>query len=170
MIKRAIAGSLTAERLRELVAYNPESGDFTWLVRRNNHVKAGDVAGNLHSSGRRQIMIDGRNYKAHRLAVLYVHGRFPSAETDHINGQPDDNRWANLREASKSENQQNQRNAQSNNKSGFLGVSWHAQTKKWRAQIGLNKKRIYLGLFSTAEEAHQAYLTAKRELHSYCTI
>ena len=91
-------------------------------------------------------------------------------EIDHINGNRTDNRIANLRAVTRGGNMQNQRRAHASNTSGLLGVYYKPKNKKWAAQIQANKKRMNLGLFKTAEEAHTAYLKAKRELHDTCTI
>ena len=158
---------LTAERLREVLDYDPEIGVFTWRIQPRARTKVGDEAGYLTPSGYLQIKIDQRKHFAHRLVFLYVYGRFPKEDTDHINGRRDDNRRCNLREATRSENMQNVRRARSHNKAGFLGVLWNSQRNKWMAEINVFGKKIYLGLFATPELAHEAYLVAKRELHHY---
>src|SRR5712664_3026918 len=123
---------LTAERLRELLNYDPETGIFRWdVVRRGCGI--GKEAGTSVSAGYRQISIDRRAYSEHRLARLYVHGHWPLDEIDHINGVRDDNRLSNLRQATRSENAQNQRRAQSRSKIGILGVTLHRG--KFQAQI-----------------------------------
>lgn len=109
-------------------------------------------------------------YLEHRLAWLYVTGTWPSDQIDHVNGIRDDNRIFNLREATGPENNGNQRQARSDNKTGLLGVYWDKQHKKFSAKIMFSGKHKYLGYFPTAEEAHAAYIKAKRELHSHCTI
>lgn len=163
--------NLTAERLRELLHYDPETGVFTWRVRRGMAV-AGSVAGNLNRNGYVNIFVDGRQYKAHRLAWLFVYGEFPSADIDHINGVRNDNRIFNLRDVTTSVNMMNQRRARSDNKLGLLGV--HVRTpekphykisKPYRAIIYVSGKSVSVGDFATAEEAHAAYLEAKRRLH-----
>lgn len=161
--------ALTAERVRELLSYNPDTGEFLWLVS-GRGVAAGRIAGGLHCDGYRSICVKNKVYMAHRLAFLYVYGRWPANEIDHINGARSDNRIANLREATASENQGNQRKARSNSTTGFLGVSWYKPNGKFRASIALNGKIKHLGYFTTAEESYAAYLKAKRELHSHCTI
>jgi HNH endonuclease len=98
---------LTAERLREILDYHPESGIFYWRIARRNGTRAGNIAGAKKAGDYIRISIDGRQHLAHRLAWLYVHGRWPAALIDHINGNPADNRIANLREASRSQNQAN---------------------------------------------------------------
>ena len=159
---------LTQERLKERLHYNPETGVFTRVKTVRNAVKVGDVAGTIDHYGYRKIQIGGKIYSAHRLAWLYVHGVWPANQIDHINGTRDDNCFANLREATIGENQHNRRNARSDNKSGFLGVS--PDYGKYRAQIGHHGKKIYLGAFLTPELAHSAYVEAKRKIHQFSTI
>ena len=161
---------LSAGRLRVLLRYVLETGVFTWRVRRGPSAKIGAPAGYLHSSGYVYIGIGGRDYRAHRLAWLYVTGDWPADQIDHINGTRADNRFANLRELNQSLNMQNQRRPRSDNASGFLGVCWNKAHGLWRAQIHTNGKQCFIGHFDTAEAAHAAYLTAKREQHAGCTI
>lgn len=157
--------TLTQSRLKELLHYDPDTGVFTWRTNRS-HIRIGDMAGAAHNRGYWQIQVDGRIYLAHRLAWMYVHGAFPIAGTDHINGVRHDNRIANLREATQAENHQN-RSKQSNNNSGFIGVYWDSKRDKWCADIQAGKKRIRLGRFDAPESAHAAYLTAKAKLHTF---
>ncbi len=157
--------ALIQKSLRELLSYDPMTGQLTWLVNRGR-VHVGEIAGSLDSRGYRVITIDGKNYKAHRLAWLYVNGAWPADRIDHQNGVPDDNRIANLREATDAENGQN-RTKQANNKSGFLGVSWHKPSGQWVAQIMLDGRKSHLGYFPTPEAAYAAYLTAKSQLHTF---
>jgi len=158
---------LTQERLKELLSYNSETGIFINLTQRARCVKKGCATGNKYSNGYIYIELDSCRYLAHRLAWLYIYGSFPEKYIDHINGNKCDNRVANLRLATEQENQHNQSCPQTNNKSGFRGVSWHKWGQKWIAQISLNGKTKYIGLFNTAEEAYEAYLKAKRELHPF---
>jgi hypothetical protein len=159
---------LTQERLRELLHYNPDTGIFTRLVRTSQNMRVGDIAGNLDCRGYLVFCICGIKYYAHRVAWLYMTGKWPVDEIDHINGIKNENRWENLREATPTINVQNQRKAQKGNKSGFLGVSPHR--KRFVAWIKSNDGQRYLGIFDTPELAHQAYLEAKRKLHPGCTI
>jgi len=162
------AANLTAERLRELFYYNPETGLFT---RRIDHwsAKAGAIATSRHSAGYIQIGIDGYRYYAHRLAYLYMTYGWPAAEIDHRDGDRINNKWSNLRCATKSQNLQNQRKARSNNQgSGLLGA--FQKSNGWMARIVVNKTPIYLGYFSSPEQAHDAYLAAKRLVHEFGTI
>ena len=160
--------TLTQEKLQSLLHYDPDTGVFTWKVARQR-VKNGDVAG-YKKSGYVYISINGKHYRAHRLAFLYVHGEFPKEHTDHINGVRNDNRIANLREATNSQNMQNLLVANSNNKTGLLGASVDKATGKFQAQIKLNGKNKFLGRFNTALEAHHAYVQEKRRVHDFCTI
>jgi len=163
---------LTQERLKELFYYNPETGDFTRLVRTANNTKVGDIAGSLRTDGYLCITIDFQHYYSHRLAVLYMTGLFPENDIDHINGIKHDNKWLNLRKCNDSQNKQNQKKAQKNNNSTrLLGVYPHSSNNgTFVAQIKLNRKSKYLGIFKTKEEAHQKYLEAKRKLHEFNTL
>jgi hypothetical protein len=166
---------LNPDRLRELINYNPLTGEFIWQAqptqsgKRGKYIKLGSVAGNT-SLGYRRIRIDGELYLAHRLAWLYEHSTWPDGRLDHINGDKDDNRMENLRVTTNRQNSQNIRKPHADSASGFLGVTWSKHAKRWHAGIGFNDGRIGLGYFDTPEEAHAAYLEAKRKLHAGCTI
>lgn len=162
------ARELTAEMLRELISYESDTGVFTWLkTQLRSRPKPGDVAGSLQSSKRYfGICIYGRIYLAHRLAWLYVHGRWPTEQIDHIDGNPLNNRLANLRECTADENQQN-RKVGKRNKTGLLGVYHEPKTGKWCASIRCRGVMRHLGTFATKEGAGAAYLAAKRELHTF---
>lgn len=153
---------LTADRLRELLDYDPLTGVFTRRMGIKGHAIDDPVG--FYNQGYHCAWIDGRPYRCHRMAWLYVYGRWPVAQLDHINGIRDDNRLANLREATNAENGRNSKRKK-HNKSGFKGVSWHTPTRKWVAQIMFNKQYKYLGLYLTPEEAHQAYVEAAKKLH-----
>lgn len=161
---------LTADRLRELLSYDAETGIFRWRMARGSSAKAGDAAGRRESLGYIQIGVDGRRYMAHRLAWLATHGEWPQGEIDHINGDRDDNRLTNLRQATRSQNLQNLRRARSDSRSGLLGASWDAASGAWKGQIQVEGKKKHLGLFDTAEAAHRAYLAAKAELHPFAPV
>jgi hypothetical protein len=160
--------ALTADHLRSLVHYDMTTGVFTRIKSTCNRVKVGDVCGSLNTNGYLQVSIENRLYLLANLAVLYVTGSWPIGTVDHRNTIRTDNRWSNLRDVSNSVNQQNHRAARRNNKSGFLGVS--PAHGRWAASIGLNKKKVHLGLFDTPELAHAAYVAAKRELHPGNTL
>lgn len=160
--------NLTAERLRELLHYDPNTGVFTNVAPRKR-VVVGSKAGYLDSSnGYVKICLDYVRHYAHRLAFLYMTGAWPSAYVDHINGDTQDNRWANLRDVARQVNSQNMREAPSNSSSGVFGA--HRKRGKWSSHIRSNGKTVYLGVFDSAEEASNAYIEAKRKLHEGCTI
>jgi len=154
---------LTAEELRSLIHYSPETGVFTRKVERGPF-KIGSIAGTTLNTGYRAIIILGSPYQAHRLAWLYMTGECPKHELDHINHDKADNRFSNLRDVMKFENQQNRKSARVDNKAGLLGVS--PLGNRFVAQIQVNKQKLHLGVYETPEQAHQAYLSAKISLHS----
>lgn len=162
--------TLTAERLREMLLYDPRTGTFTWKASRRG-AKAGSVAGSHRGRGYYRICIDGVFYRSHRLAWLYTHGEWPKHQIDHIDGNPSNNRISNLRDVTALTNSQNLRKASINNtSSGLLGVSWHVRHKKWSAKIRIPGARLHLGYFDDKHEAHAAYVAAKRLHHDGCTI
>lgn len=158
---------ISAERLREFLEYDPTSGLFIWRITRGSRAKAGDVAGNRHSSGYIVINTDGRLYYGHRLAWLYVYGAWPTNQIDHCDGNRANNRFSNLREATNAENAQNMRKAHSDNLSGLLGASRNKRDGKWKAKIWFDRTSRYIGIFATAEEAHAAYLAEKSKVHPF---
>ena len=147
---------LTAERLRELLRYDPETGIFTWRTNRRGGARAGNIAG-CKTDGYIQIHVDGEIHRAHRLVWLYVTGKWPVLYLDHKNGSRNDNRFSNLREATKAQNNRNHR-PHPNSKSGFKGVSTD-HGYGWRARCA----EQYLGFFRSPEEAAKAYDRAARE-------
>ena len=154
--------SITQERLKELLHYDPKTGVFTCLVSRRGRVKVGNKAG-YTNHGYVRIRVDTRRYFAHRLAWLYVYGESPPDDIDHINGVRSDNRIANLRLATKAQNCQNRREAHSGSAINLLGVSpWKG---KYKAQIMMGGVTHYLGLYPTIEDAHNVYLAFKRLMH-----
>ncbi|MBF8728892.1 HNH endonuclease [Pseudomonas guariconensis] len=153
---------LTYERLREQLTYDPDTGEFRWAVRKQK-VKLGSVAGKVKKSGYIEIRLDLVSYQAHRLAWLYMTGKWPQGDIDHINRTPGDNRFENLRVASRSQNLCNV-GALATSTTGVRGVDLHKASGKYRARIRANGKRIELGLFETLDEARNAYASA-RSLH-----
>ena len=162
---------LTAERLRGLLSYDQATGVFTWREKPSPRIHAGAVAGTVMSHGYRHIKIGDRYYKAHRLAWLYVVGSWPQAHIDHRNCHRDDNRFDNLREASRAINSQNRRNASRGKRScNLLGAYLDRNSGRWNSKLRVNGRVRFLGCFATAEEAHEAYVAAKRIHHPGCTI
>lgn len=154
--------SLTQKRLKELLRYDPETGE---LVRTKavSNAKVGDVAGTPHD-GYIRVRVDGKLYLAHVLAHLYVTGMFPDNEVDHEDGCGSNNRWLNIRQATRIQNMSNRKKPQ-NNTSGFKGVHYHKRNKKWVAYITSAGKRHHLGCFGSPESAHAAYCAAGNEYH-----
>lgn len=136
---------LTQAELKLHLHYDPETGIFT-------RIKSKKIAGSKHNSGYIHINVFYKCYKAHRLAWLYIHGKWPRKFIDHINNIKDDNRLCNLRECTQQQNCLNSKMKKSNN-SGVKGLNWHKQHRKWNVRLSLNKKRIELGLFNDFFEA-----------------
>ena len=157
---------LTPARLREVLSYDPDTGIFTRNFSTSTRVRPGDVAGGVGSSGYINIKIGKVHFLGHRLAWLYVNGFWPERRIDHINGVLTDNRMSNLRQASASENQQNCK-VRSDSSSGYTGVSFNKASGKWQAQIAINNKLNYLGVFNSPELANVAYKAAKEKLHVF---
>lgn len=150
--------------LKEWLTYHPDTGVFTWAKSRGQgKVQAGRQAGCLHPDGYVKIRFFDRMYRVSRLAVLYMTGELP-AFVDHIDRDRSNDRWANLRVCTRSQNQFN-RSKQANNTSGFKGVLWHKQARKWWARIGYAGKHRSLGLYDSPEAAAAAYVIAAKELH-----
>ena len=154
--------AITKEILLEWLDYNHASGGFTWKQKPNRHIRVGTIAGVQTPNGYWRLFLKGKSMLAHRAAWLAVHGKWPTHETDHINGNRIDNRIANLREATSAENKQN---VARTNKSGFCGVA--ACGLGYRAKIRAAGTIHYLGFFKSPELASMAYLAAKRELHTF---
>lgn len=153
---------LTHERLKDVLRYEVATGIFTWKKILSNRGARGSIAGWDDTIGRRVIRIDKKNYFAHRLAFLYMMGRWPSDQIDHINGDWADNRWKNLREATASENHRNSL-ARSNNKLGIKGVRF--QAGKYEVNITIDRRLVYLGRFKTVEEADSVFKVAAEKHH-----
>lgn len=161
---------ITQERLKQLFSYDAETGLFTWRVDRRGHARAGSLAGSPEPTGYIKLKVDGECHRAHRLAWLCVHGEWPSGQIDHIDGDKANNRIANLREATVSENRQNLRRAHRDSASGVIGATFDKRRGVWQASITLNRRCKFLGYFDSAEAAGAAYLKAKAELHPFQTI
>lgn len=164
---------ITHKRLQDLLSYDEHTGSFTWRQKpspRANRVTVGMEAGARTPSGYVLISIDGERFGAHRLAVFYATGRLPSGEVDHLDGDPSNNRLANLREVSHQQNMQNERSARKQNACGFAGVSLCKRTGRYRADISIDGKSRLLGRFMTPQEAHARYVEEKRATHEGSTL
>jgi len=172
--------ALTAAYVRSILDYNHETGVFTWRARERCSFQrdlsyhqwiscfSGKEAGCIHKKGYVHIVIRNKQYKAHRLAWLYVTGEWPKDQIDHRDGDRSNNRWRNLRESSNAENLQNLSKFTSNS-GRLLGVSKFSASKHkpWKAQIRVNGDLHYLGIYATQELAHEAYARAKNSLHKF---
>ena len=157
-----MGADLTQEYLKSILHYNPDTGIFTWICSRPK-INFGDIAGGLDDLGYIRITINGKKYKAHRLAIFYMTEKWPPEDTDHKDLNRSNNKWENIRPSSKTQNFGNQIKYK-NNKSGIKGVCWDKDANKWLAQIQFNKKKIKLGRFNNTEDAKNAYAKASKEL------
>lgn len=154
---------IDADTLRSLLDYDPNTGVFTWRVKRGGTAEIGTVAGCIKDSGYRVISLYDRLYRAHRLAWLYTYDVWPPDEIDHINGARDDNRINNLREATRKQNSANRRKL-----SGDLPKGVVRHRHKFRAQIRIQGRVKHLGVYATPEQAHSAYCeAAQKEFGAY---
>lgn len=151
--------SISLAELKEILIYDPETGNFYHSENRRG-AKKGDVAGSLDKAGYIRIYIKGKRFKAHRLAIFYMTGKWPKA-VDHKNRKRSDNRWCNIRPCTLAENNQNP-GISSRNKSGAIGVHWHERQRKWIAAIQIGRKKLHLGSFASKEEAKVIASVASR--------
>ena len=150
---------LTAERLRELVTYDPETGIFRWRFGRPG-CRAGDKCGRVSHLGYAEIGIDGKLRRANRLAVLYMTGKWPDGIVDHINRDRADNRWSNLRVGS------HQQNCWNVGPRGVVkGISWDKAKSKWLAQARIDGVKKNLGRYACIGAAIKAHRSAVRAAH-----
>lgn len=156
---------LTQELLRKHLHYDPYTGEFTWIKPRAARVKPGQRAGS-RKEGYIAIKLFHKRYYAHRLAYLYMKGVWPSQEMDHIDRDGENNRWANLRDASRSENCRNKR---VKNSTGYLCVGTES-SGRFKARVKVHGKRKYLGVFDTPEQAAEAAMEAKKIMHKEYSI
>lgn len=159
----------TYDLMMRTLDYDQHTGVFTWKVpMARGRIPAGTRAGCNNCSGYVVIRLGGKLEFAHRLAWLYVHGKWPGGDIDHKNGIRSDNRMENLRDVPHRINRQNERKARVNSKSGLLGV--HPKRGRWAARLWVAGRSMSFGSYATPEEAHQVYLDAKRRFHAGCTI
>ena len=162
---------LTHRRLLEVLDYSPLTGFFHWRQTLSPKATVGSRAGALTSDGYRKISIDKEVFAAHRLAWFYVHGQWPNGQIDHRYRDRDDNRISELRDVSSLTNNQNRRVAAISNSCGLLGVTTlPARERKFAAKLYVGNRCVLFARFDTPEEAHQAYLAAKRIHHPGSTL
>ena len=154
---------ITQLELKSILNYNPDTGVFTWIEPLSKRYKSGDKAGKIHTSGHVRISLKYNKYYMHRLAWLYVYGKFPLLQIDHINGIRSDNRICNLRECTQMQNSRNR--IVSNSSTGLKGVTFCKKRNKWLAQITVNYVHINLGAYDCKHKAHAAYKNNSRILH-----
>ena len=161
--------TLTQERLRAILHYDTETGIFTriGIARAQTARYAGKPTGSVkpgaagNGGGYVMVFVDGKAHRAHRLAWLYTTGDWPEADIDHRDGNRANNRWDNLRAATRSENIHNM-GLRARNTSGRKGACYDAKRQKWLAQIVVNGKYIHLGRYETRDEAGDAYDAAAK--------
>ncbi|WP_312773304.1 HNH endonuclease [Atlantibacter hermannii] len=161
-IKR-ILDNISICEINNTISYDPQTGIFTWKKSYGPR-RAGNVAGHISTNGYRRIYINGKIYAANRLAWIIYYGEEPIGLVDHINGNREDDRISNLRIATYSQNSMNSK-LSSLNSSGFKGVSWKKESKKWVATGKLDGKRIHLGYYTDIEDAKQAYCNFASKHH-----
>jgi hypothetical protein len=149
-----------SQNIKDRVSYDPDTGTFVWRIGRY----AGRVAGSLSVCGAIQFRHNGKAQYAHRLAWLYMTGEQPIADIDHINGVRSDNRWCNLRQATRAQNTWNRRQL-SGTASGVKGVSWHKGTRRWYATIKRLGVIHEIGYFNDLATAAIAVRSARERLH-----
>lgn len=152
---------ITLAELKTILSYDPSDGIFRWLVKVAPNMNVGEIAGSHVGRGYWKICVKGKRYRAHRLAWFYVTGEWPRLQIDHVNGIRSDNRFSNLREATNGQNAANSKKRHDN--PHLKGAHWHNRDKVWFSCIRVNGKLIYLGVFKTAELAHEAYYAAAQK-------
>lgn len=160
---------LTQAELKSYLHYNPETGIFTWAKRTSKSVCIGEIAGNTSFYGYIEIRLLGKLYKAHRLAWLYVYGKLPSGDIDHINRIRNDNRIENIRDIPHSLNIINQK-LKTNNTSGIRGVSWDKSRNKWEVKLYINGKSKSLGRFDSLIDAKNKHTSVFNELYGHICL
>lgn len=161
--------TLTSDRARELLAYNKRTGALTWRVDRGRY-RAGSTAGSIQKrEGRLFVKVDQKTYMATRVMWLIVNGAWPAHEIDHRDGDVANNRWPNLRDVTGVVNRQNQRRPRRDSLLQLQGVR-RRKDGKFQPRVTVSGKQRSLGLFTDPNDAHAAYLRAKRNLHEGCTL
>lgn len=145
--------------------YEPDSGSFIWKSMTSLRCVIGAEAGSLDKDGYRRVRLFNKRYQAHRLIWLWMTGSWPVGVIDHIDGNPSNNSWSNLRDVSTQCNQLNQKPSNRRTISGLIGANYDKYANKYLSRIHINGVTYHLGSFDTAEEAHRAYIEAKPKHH-----
>ena len=165
--------------LKSVLHYDPDTGVFTWRERPRsmfscdrihaswNATWSGKTAGGATGYGYITVKVLNKGYQAHRLAFLYMTGSFPPDQTDHVNGERNDNRWENLRAVTNSENGKNQKR-RCTNTSGVMGVYWNTSCKRWQSYIKVNGHYKYIGVFANKDAAIAARKEAEQQYSFHC--
>jgi len=157
--------AMKQEDVKHWLWYQPATGVFRWRYGSHNRkVKPWDIAGRFDDKGYVNITLRGKTYKAHRLAWLYMTGHFPSSLLDHKNRNKSDNRFENLRQANKTQNNWNT-SIRSDNKSGIKGVHFCKTWQRWIASVRVNGVRHHVGRFATIEEAQKSVTEFRSKHH-----
>jgi len=163
-------------KMKEFLSYNPLTGIFHWIKPKKTGQKKGSIAGSVNN-GYIRIAFDKKTYSSHRLAWFMYYGKWPNGLIDHKDRNKANNAISNLRECNHAENQQNIVKAQLDNKVGLIGAylikdrnKKKVPAKKFISSIRINKKTFHIGMFHTAQEAHNAYLAKKQELHPFYNV
>jgi hypothetical protein len=165
-----VNGFITIGYLHSFLSYDKKTGHFYWKPRANMPrrcypaFKAGKPAGGIRANGYWYVTVDGKSYLASRLAHFYVTGFWPAADIDHHNRDTADNKWKNLRSATRSQNMANAKRF-CTNKTGFKGVDYVVAKKKYRATMTVNYKTVFLGYFDSAEKAAKARNAFAQKTH-----
>lgn len=161
-VARPIYEELSSDLVRELYNYDPATGVLTRKIKRGTRWKKGEVAGSLGNNGYYYVSVNSRLYLLHRIVWIYVYGSLPDSDIDHINRNRGDNRIANLRVATRGQNNINSK-LQHNNTSGYKGAYYDKRRDCWYAEIWVNNKKRFLGRHTSAESAGMAYKDAARK-------
>lgn len=142
-------------RIKKIIAYNPDNGSFTWTKNINSRIREGINAGSLYKNGYIYITYQGKRYLAHRLAFYIMTNRKPKGVIDHKDRNRSNNKWDNLRDVTMQENMRNV---------GAIGVTYEKSRNKYKAQIFIDNKNIFLGRFNSFDEARKARVDAEIRL------
>ena len=153
---------LDVDYIRQRLSYDPETGIFRWKTYPKAKKMVGQIAGHVRKTGQIVILLNNKGYLAHRIAWAYVTGKNPQNQIDHINCDPSDNRFENLRECTALENCRNKR-IQKNNTSEVKGITRFRN--KWSARVGVDGKKVFLGYFDSIQSAELAVKLGRISLH-----